>query len=295
MEDDSSHYFGIIAGKNISGSGPGKKNIVKIIDGQQRLTSSFLFFCAIRDIILEEEIGNIIDYKTLSKILKINSKEKIEEYFYNPGGQTDLNEAFIKILKGDLKDIKKKNNFYENYLKFKELIQNKQFNFEELNQLMNTFLYKFEIANIFFKTDKISNKKEMEIFENLNSKGKELSSEDLIKNFIFNLCSDELLVKHDEDQITLIFHSSITDELGEGKLTGKFYKSLIQYNIGTEFQDNRQIQLTEFKKVVENIFNIDMNEEIKTIKEYKKLLNEIKDYAKIFYDISKENRKKIVS
>ena len=295
MRDGSSHYFGIIAGKDISSSSVSVKNKIKIIDGQQRLTSSFLFFCAIRDIILQEKIGDISDYETLAKILKVNSEDKIEEYIYNPGGEITLNETFMKILKGNLKDIKKNNNFYENYLKFKELILKEQFNFEELNKLMNTFLYKFEIATIFFKTDKISNKKEMEIFENLNSKGKELSSEDLIKNFIFNLCSDELLIKNDDKEITLIFHSSITNELGEGKENGKFYKSLIQYNIGGEFNDNRQTQLTEFKKVVEKLFCIDMNAEIETMQEYKKLLTKFQDFAKIFYDVSKEKRKKIVS
>jgi hypothetical protein len=289
-EDGSSHYFGIIAGKTIIGSHLMGKDKIKIIDGQQRLTTSFLFFCAIRDVMLESGLENINDEKMLSNILKTNSDERIEDYFQNPGGDIVLNETFRKILRGELSEINNLNNksdFYKNYSKFKELLKNSEVDFTKLRELLHTFLTKFELGTISFDKDNISNKKEMEIFENLNSKGKELSTEELIKNFIFNLCSDKLLEQYDDKEISRNYILYIINELNNEKLSiQEFYKTLINYNTGEEFKDNKQTHLSELQKAIYNLFGVEIKKEIDSLEKYNELLLKIKDYAVIFYDVS---------
>ena len=307
-EDGSSHYFGIIAGKTIIGSNLMGKEKIKIIDGQQRLTTSFLFFCAIRDVMLERGLEDINNERILSNILKTNSKEKIEDYFQNPGGDINLNEAFRKILRGELSEINNlnaKSDFYKNYSKFKELLNKELLNKEVLNNpeicfpklrdLLHTFLTKFELGTISFDKDNISNKKEMEIFENLNSKGKELSVEELIKNFIFNLCSDKLLEQYDDKEISRNYIIYITNELNNDKLSiQEFYKTLVHYNTGEEFKDNKQTHLSELQKAIYNLFNLNSKQEISKLEKYNDLLLKIKNYATIFYDVSAQKWKKIM-
>ncbi|MGL4343279.1 MAG: GmrSD restriction endonuclease domain-containing protein [Metamycoplasmataceae bacterium] len=292
FEDDSVHYFGVIAGKQVKATSLiGEKTKIKIIDGQQRLTTSFLFICAIRDIMFEKWKINTNDEKLLSKILTKN----IENYFYNPGGTSENNDTFRKILKGDFNNIDIKNRYYLNYLKFKELINEKQWAREELRNFTNTFLTKFELGTISFDYENISNKKEMEIFENLNSKGKELELSDLIKNFIFNLCSEEILEKYEHNEIAQNYNSFVLNELGNKKTTliEDFFKTLIEYNKGSESSNNRQMQFNNLKETIHKLFNIKEKEEIKSLEKYKEFLKNMQKYVTIFYDIFEESGKKI--
>lgn len=289
LNDGSTHYFGIIAGKSTKDIN--SKTKIKIIDGQQRLTTSFLFFCAARDIMIEKFQININDEYFLSNIFKLNSKEKIESFFDNPGGDIRKNEVFRGILKGNIANIKIDNEYWKNYNKFKELISNsKNCNPVWIRELINTFLSKFELANISFNDDNISQKKEMEIFENLNSKGKELTIEELIKNFIFNLCSEELLESDkNTNEIPRDYNFYIPDELKKNQSDKKenienFYLILTQYGKGLEVPKNRLIQLAWLKEVIGKLFNF--SNEFQTIAEYKNMLLKIHEFAKIFYDIT---------
>lgn len=285
VEDGSIHYFGIIAGKNAR-TRFDEKHKIKIIDGQQRLTTAFLFISAMRDIMLKNFNIILKDEAIISKILRPG----IDSYFYNPGGSIENNNAFKNILNNRIEICDKKSKYYENFIKFKELIQNlldtKKRDLEYLRHMMAVFLTKFELGTISFDNDNVSNKKEMEIFENLNSKGLELSIEDLIKNFIFNLCSEELLQNEGEKEIPQLWNLNILSELNNDKsLIEDFFISLIQYNKGEETSTNRQIQLKDLKETIHQLFNIEINKELNNIDEYKTLINTIKNYSIIYYDI----------
>jgi uncharacterized protein with ParB-like and HNH nuclease domain len=54
--NSNSHYFGVIAKKRIIDHTQKflDYKVEKIIDGQQRLTTSMLFLCAIRDVLQEK-------------------------------------------------------------------------------------------------------------------------------------------------------------------------------------------------------------------------------------------------
>lgn len=290
MEDDCSHYFGIIAGKNMISLNNLTSCIkIKIIDGQQRLTTSFLFICAIREVMKKVFDVDIKEEKVLSDILKLNDdKNKIEDYFYNPGGTIDNNIVFRSILSGKLEDIPKASNIYNvNFEKFQSLIKNEieknKWDLCKIRDLLHTFITKFELANISFDSDKITNKKEMEIFENLNSKGKQLETNELIKNYIFNLCSENLLEKEGDKNISIKYNLLILQEVNNKP--EDFFKILTQYSKGTESANNRQIQLNDFKDTIITLFDIKPKEEINRIEDYENLLKRIKAYATIYSDV----------
>ncbi|MGL5438240.1 MAG: DUF262 domain-containing protein [Metamycoplasmataceae bacterium] len=291
--DNSVHYFGNIAGKIIvpKNYNPtnNKKINVKIIDGQQRLTTSFLFISAVRDI-LKENGSNIENETLINDILR----KDIKNYFVNPGGTALNNEVFRKILTGDLLNINKNNKYFINYLKFKNLIIQENFDNKSLREFANIFITKFELVTISFNDEKISNKKEMEIFENLNSKGKELAMSDLIKNYIFNLCSEELLQNEKyETEIPILYNSYILNELSSPSsiidVIEEFYRSLIEYNTGQEISKNRQTQFNNFKDTINTLFELDKQNEFKTIFEYEEFLKKINIYAILFNDLMNNN------
>ena len=291
-DDGSTHYFGIIAGKKSIDNQENGKTKIKIIDGQQRLTTSFLFFCAVRDIMEEKFNIDIKNEYYLSDVFKKKTNETIESYFDNPGGDISKNETFRKILKGDYIDPQTKNEYFINYNKFKTLLSTKECNPVWLRELTNTFLNKFELANISFDIDHISNKKEMEIFENLNSKGRELSIEELIKNFIFNLCTEEILEQDIKNDIPKNYNAYIIGELiqnkkGDIENVNDFYSILIQYIQGTEIPQNKLMKLNLLKDSINKLFNL--TNEFQNIEEYNILLFKMRDYANIFYDIFKKN------
>ena len=286
--DKSKHYFGIIVGKQVSNGKSliKRNNNIKIIDGQQRLTTSFLFICAVRDVLSQKYNIDKKESGLLTRIFKRNSDIKIENYFYNPGTSNEKNKTFKGILNGQLNGIKKDNEYYKNYEKFQELLSDDKWDENKIYGLLITFLTKFELANISFEKDDSSNKKEMEIFENINSKGKELTLSELIKNFIFNQCSENLLENSNDEEIAQKYNQHIIMELGNNdENVEDFYKTLIHYNDGKETKKNKQLHLQELKKSIKDLFKLKDNESIDTIQNYKNLLIEIKAYAVIYYEI----------
>jgi hypothetical protein len=86
------------------------------------LTTSFLFICAVRDVLSQKYNIDKKQSGLLTRIFKRNYDMKIENYFYNPGTSDEKNKTFKGILNGQLNDIKKDNEYYKNYKKFEELL-----------------------------------------------------------------------------------------------------------------------------------------------------------------------------
>jgi uncharacterized protein with ParB-like and HNH nuclease domain len=182
--------------------------MIKIIDGQQRLTTSVLLLCAIRDV-LKDIHGIDVNYTNITSDV------------INPGGSDISNSAFDDIV--ERKHLKlsnpsyRKENYYINYLIFYEHLKTKSK--EEIESFGATYVKNFKIACISFNEDALSNKKEMEIFENLNTKGKNLDLFDITKNFIFNLCEEQTLNKYERDVVVEFNHliSNLPSEKEEKK------------------------------------------------------------------------------
>ncbi len=140
--DGFEHYFGTVAiKKQLGGHEINSPNIIKIIDGQQRLTTSLLIICAARDILLDlgQDINEIDWYQG---IIKKHNRSKLSEYIYNPGGTSEDNEMFRKILDMEITQNEKSSSKYlKNYLVARKYIE-KETNKEmvEIYDYINTFL-----------------------------------------------------------------------------------------------------------------------------------------------------------
>ena len=278
-EDLLDHYFGSVAAKKQIIN---NKEIIKIIDGQQRLTTSLILLCVIRDLLQESGYD-----KQKLDIPILN--ENLTMFFKNPGKSDDDNDSFALIAKDwfptKLQKLDNciKNRFIQNYLQIRNWLKEEyKNNINEYILFFNTYITKFQLSTISFDPSKFSNKREMEIFENLNSKGKELSLYDLIKNFLFNLCSNEIFSKDDMTlDISSRFRSNIEDRLEESKVDDKtlFFDSLVNYSLGKETTKDILVHFKYVKKSLGILFG---DKEFKDLEEYTYYVKAIGEYVRIY-------------
>lgn len=290
MEDGDDHYFGTIAQKKtISKNLSELPHQIKIIDGQQRITSSFLLIVATRQILLEKFNKKIEEIDWYQKIIQNHHVKirKLSDYIHNPGGTDDNNEAFEHILDNDSiqidknHKIDKQTNFYKNYKRIYDRLLNEFNDAIKITEFINTFLYKFKVATINFDNNVFSQKSEMEIFENLNSKGVELTIPDLIKNHIFNFCSDQLLRKSSND-IAKTYNKALGSiGMMDDKKIEEFYQVLSEVIKGSELNKNRRIRFNSVKESINEFFK--KREEIDTKYGYEEIIiRPLQDYMRLY-------------
>ncbi len=196
-------YFGTLACKidRIN-----NKNEIRLIDGQQRVTTSLILFKAFNDILKEKsidqedkltipiELSNIFEYKLPNS--KEFSDERIKEKYINlTSNSSSGQEGLYHILTGYNSDFDFNNTMrlyarslvIENYLFFKKELE--QYSIDKILDLYNYYSNNFVLSCIKFDEE---NTNEMEVFENLNSKGKELDTFDMIKNYMYNMVEGDI-------------------------------------------------------------------------------------------------------
>jgi uncharacterized protein with ParB-like and HNH nuclease domain len=121
-EDDHEHYFGILSFKLIDG------NIIKVIDGQQRMTTVSLIIKAIHLMMCSlnkedfNEINNSVELKNFLKTNPLNyfsnsENKKISEEIFKTNSLDNLNK--------ELTSKQKENKLYINFLLFMNHFNNK--------------------------------------------------------------------------------------------------------------------------------------------------------------------------
>jgi uncharacterized protein with ParB-like and HNH nuclease domain len=175
------HFFGTVTyfqSEQVFGQ-PAK---LILIDGQQRITTTMLFFIALRDIITDESLKKYIDQKFLKND---NAGGDAEYKIKLKQVETDW-EAYKKIVLGlPLTNEDKTAAVYHNYKFFcDELRKVDERNGITLKDLIEKGLTKFSIVTIQLEPDKNKWENPQEIFESMNSLGKPLSLADLIRNYL---------------------------------------------------------------------------------------------------------------
>ncbi len=207
--DNRDHYYGTIAIKEVENYKSEK--VIKIIDGQQRLTTSIILICATRDYLIK---NGDEETKILSKILL---KTNFQNFLINPVSSEKLNSIFKNMLNKEFinGNLDTNENLCLNYNYIIEYYKNKKMKNHEIYTFINTYLENFQTSVIYFNEDDFTQKNEMEIFENMNSKGKQLSIYDLVKNHLFTLCSEKELNNDDEyeRQINYLYKINVENKL----------------------------------------------------------------------------------
>ncbi len=295
INDNNDHYFGVIAQKKKCADNNNEPNIIKIIDGQQRLTTSLLLIVAVVHILINDYKlkENEIDwYQDMLKNLYDKNKN-LGNYIYNPGGTEEENRIFKKILNlnFDFDEIKNsKSKYANNYIVIYDYLKDKE-KFKNSNDIMNfiwVFLNKFYVGTISFDEKEYSNKKEMEVFENLNSKGLELSFIDLIKNHIFNYCDDNTLNDYDKE-IPQEYNLAIA-KFEKDKDIESFYSTLSELQLGKELKEDNKLKFISARKSLDEFLK-DFNN-IDNLEKYKEIIKYINKYIEVYLEIISKNKEK---
>ncbi|AVN64363.1 MULTISPECIES: DUF262 domain-containing protein [Mesoplasma] len=297
-------YFGTIAVTIEENTRNNDVRTVRLIDGQQRVTTSLIIFRVIFDLWKEKQLNSYEE-----NILEMPNE--LQETFVNVGcsnkyknvtGNQVENKSIDFILNENLSYNERKTkitNFEtigksqvaKNYFAIHDMLVS--LSQDELSSFYQRYAYKFLISCVDFNKTPAE---EMEIFETLNSKGTELDSFDMIKNFLFNLVDKDIFLEK-EEEITKIFNEYISfddlkiEEDKKRKVQEAFLFSYCEYKL-LEFKQsdnnlskNKKSILKHFKKIYETKNNIDVDE-------FKKIVSEIGKYvllAKSFESKNYEN------
>lgn len=230
-----------------------------VIDGQQRITTTILFLCAIRDIYL---------HKIKSEVARLAARNITKSLYSEEDGDIKLKlnnmehqSTLTTLLKGALATITpadKKTNYWKNYLYiYKKLESMDVTQFESFVNILE----RVKVVIIFLDDDQDENS----VFESINSHGKPLSGSDLIKNFIFTFKSYQC--NHsDESYLTELytknFESLFAHEKDIEKELEAFYREYIALKTQTLVNKDPKIIYYSFKKMTGDIKGFDECKEL---------------------------------
>ncbi|AVN63695.1 hypothetical protein CG006_01720 [Mesoplasma florum] len=280
IDDD---YFGTIAITIEEKTKNDKVRTLRLIDGQQRITTSLIIFRAIYDVWKYKNTNSFEeDYIEIPEELE-NTFFKVgcsKKYKNDTGNEFD-NRALEVILNDNSDQINRISQITNLEVQSKSLAaSNYNLVYNKLNALSqnevlsfyNRYAYRFLISCVDFNKTPAE---EMEIFETLNSTGTELTTFDMIKNFLFNLVEKNVFLE-EETKIVLIFNEYLSFDNDD--LANEFLHSFCEYkllNFGqaeNNLTTKKKSILQHFKKIYNDKNNIDLNE-------FTKIVSEIGKYA----------------
>ena len=187
--DDPEYDDFYLFGQIIIHSDNGRRNVV---DGQQRLTTSTIFLCVVRDIILNRYPNNLMSL--LNKVYNSIGFDDEDDGFRLE--LSNFNQEFFREYvqcSNHYKEAKSRSNILikDAYQCLNHLVLNYIDNFEDpqqaLKHLTDNFLQNFHVSYV--ETKKLS--QAFVIFETLNSRGMPLDVQDLLKNYFFSRLGDK--------------------------------------------------------------------------------------------------------
>lgn len=197
LDNPRPHFMGSIVTMPTA-SGPEGVNKFLLIDGQQRLTTSFILLCALRDKAKQsrnKQLGEEIH----QTILVNHYKKGLDHYKLMP---TQLDRtAFYRIINNESPI--ENNVISECYLFFERKIRNSKLEVEKIKRVI--------CNNLSVVSVKLSNEDDPYlVFENLNAKGRPLTEADLIRNYFFMRIDVET-----QEEVYKKYWSPMEDILGE--------------------------------------------------------------------------------
>lgn len=182
-EPEQKHFIGTIVYVVTKDSVTGQER--SVVDGQQRLTTTFLALYAIKEIAKERGDNEIVDVIT---DWYLENKSGNEQYKLRLKPLVADDTVFAQIAAGEIDEIENvESNVFINFIAIKEQITdwlNAGRTYDDIIMAMR----KLYVVYIILEKDD----NPQQIFESINSTGMELTSADLIRNFIMmNKPNDE--------------------------------------------------------------------------------------------------------
>jgi uncharacterized protein with ParB-like and HNH nuclease domain len=254
-----------------------------VIDGQQRITTSILILCAIRDLYRNKffsEKGS-------------RTANDIHKYIYSPDGidiKLKLNnmenqQALTNLLSGSSSAISladKRTKYYRNYEHiYKRLSRMDEAEFDVFLDLLR----RVKVVIIFLDEDQDENS----VFESINSSGKPLAGSDLIKNYLFTFKNYDCSHPNETELINLytrtfesIFKNSENEENKEDEeeVREQFFRVYIALKTQWLYKNDPKILYYKFKEVVG---------EITSINSLKDIIDDLAKWALIYQTLRVKN------
>lgn len=263
------HYFGNIVYYALSDNRAFGYTELALIDGQQRITSTMILLAAIRDSEKNEDVRNAITETYLE-----NSKgdEKNRVKLKQIEGDRNVYEA---IIRGDF-DGSSSSNAGRNYKKFKQLIKESKLTTNELLEAINNL----EVIALDLNINQESESPQI-IFESINATGKELTTADLLRNYLLLGIKD----KTEQEDYYKNYWLPIENNIGSSDSISDFINKYLIMRIGDTV--NKGTEYEEFKKRYEKLFNSDAKLALEQLRHYSKYYLWINEPARI-YDVHRK-------
>ncbi|MGL4343418.1 MAG: DUF262 domain-containing protein [Metamycoplasmataceae bacterium] len=248
LSSESQDYFlGTIIVKVNSLESKGQEYI--LVDGQQRITTMLIMIVAMHDSILNSEDDK--DLKELKVMLQSRLKTKDNKFKLNRIQDESTLQLILSSKYNQLNHEQTKSNYAEVYSYFLSY-------FKKYSNTKKIEYYNKVICNIKLAIIQLNREEdEFLVFESINSKGKNLSSADLIKNFVMMSLSNKnenesidefenIFLKDFSDETLLDFYRQII-AIETGKLLSKSNQS-IYYHIKNDFTNDDKVLTSEYIK-----------------------------------------------
>ena len=258
FETGKTHYLGNVVyyvGKNNGAS----YNEFILVDGQQRITTILLLLCAIRDLTDDENIEKSIN----TRYLKNDSGS---EQFRIRLKQTSYDsKSFIAVIDRNIDNASSDSNIVKNYNHFKDLLKECTISLKDIYETIP----KLEVVDVNLQIENDLNAVQT-VFEKINSTGKQLSSADLIRNYLLISDSSQEQEKLYQDYWVKIEQTVKNDNIS------RFARDYLIMNI--------------FEDVPEgNIYKMFKNHYNETQATHIDILSELKKYSDYFAWLKFEN------
>lgn len=289
------HFLGIMIYLNTPISYSARE--FSIIDGQQRLTTTFLTLYAIKDLMQQKGMNSEVETLNGQYFLANPWDKETVKYKLKP--QVSDDEVYQQIVSGNLNKVTQKNsNVYKNFIYIRDRIEN--------------YLGQFSLNEILLAMDKLYivcvpvsiQDYPQKIFESINATGAKLTASDLIRNFILMPIASDLQEKYYEnywkkleeifsydskklEAFFRIFLAAKNSSLPNKNAVYAFFVEWFEANknvLGIEGVFKEIVKYAEFYNDIykKNLSDID-NKLRDAIKEYRKILSDMP--APLFLEI----------
>ena len=224
----------------------GQTNELVLIDGQQRITTTMLFLCAVRDISDDDSLKKFINDKYLKNA---NARDEDNEYKIKlKQVETDWSVYVHLILQNALTDKEKTTIIYKNYRYFISRLTQFEQNGKDAARLIDLGLNKFSVISIELEPDRNEWENPQEVFESMNSLGKPLSLADLVRNYL-------LLGLNGKTQETLYKKYWLHIEQTLPGQVSNYIRDFMQWHYKTSYKKATEANYKELYRIFKEIFS----------------------------------------
>ena len=218
-----------------------------VIDGQQRITTTILILCAIRDLYLYS-IKSTDSEKVAARIGKALFTEE-DETIKLKLNNMEFQQTLELLMTGQINALgreDKKTKYYKNYRHIYEFLL--EYSETELEGFVR-LLERVKVVIIFLDEEQDENS----VFESINSLGKRLEGSDLIKNFLFTFKKYQC-TRTEEDRLINLYTRSVESEFEHEKNKEKaldlFFREYTAIKTGQLIKKDPKVIYYSFKKEV---------------------------------------------